>query len=162
MLTQQRLKELYHYSPETGEFTYKLVARGRRPPGTKAGKRNQGGFIQISCDGRRYCAHVLAWFYMTGEWCPGDVDHRDLDRGNTRFENLRPATRSQNQANIRCHADSRTGLKGVTRLPSGKYKAKITKDGEHIYLGVHETAELAHEAYMAAARRLYGEFANPG
>ena len=40
-----------------------------------------------------------------------------------------------------------------------KWQAKIEVAGKQIHLGRFESREAAHKAYMAAARRHFGEFA---
>jgi len=41
----------------------------------------------------------------------------------------------------------------------GNWIARIRKDSRDYFLGRFATAEEAHEAYVAAARLLFGEFA---
>lgn len=95
---------------------------------------------------------------MTGDWPPDDVDHRDLNKANNKWTNLRLATRSQNVANGARRTDNRSGFKGVTRR-GNKWEARIRAGGLLHYLGLFETTEAAHEAYCAAAAKLHGEFA---
>jgi hypothetical protein len=88
------------------------------------------------------------------------VDHRDLDRTNNRWNNLRRATRSTNAANTRRQRNNTSGFKGVyPHHKTGRWYAQIRKDGRGYYLGSFATPQAAHEAYAAAARELFGEFA---
>ena len=58
MLTQTRLREVLHYDPATGIFTF---VKGRRK-GTIAGTRHDGrGFLRVSIDNERHLLHRLAW-----------------------------------------------------------------------------------------------------
>jgi hypothetical protein len=63
VITQKQLKEMLHYAPETGIFTW---LEGRRK-GKPAGSKNERGYLKIwiSVKGIRklYYAHRLAWFY---------------------------------------------------------------------------------------------------
>lgn len=155
-ITQDRLKEVLRYDPETGLFTW-LVATGRRMRvGSVAGTKSSEGYIRIAVDGKIYRAHRLAFLYMTGEWPHDQVDHCDTDRTNNRWLNLRPASNSQNAANKR--ATSSTGYKGVYKNGIG-YAAQITVGGKNIYLGQFSTPEQASAAYVAAANDNFGEFA---
>jgi hypothetical protein len=88
------------------------------------------------------------------------VDHRDNDGLNNRRLNLRQATRSQNGYNRGAQVNSTSGLKGV-RFHKGanKWMAEIYIEKKHIYLGLFETPELAHERYIEAAKEGHGEFA---
>src|SRR5690348_8900862 len=98
-LSQAHLKELLRYDPETGKFFWLVRARRRSRIGDEAGSDHGQGYIEIGIEGRRYLAHRLAWFYMTGEWPPEMVDHKDLCRSNNRWANLRLATHGQNVQN---------------------------------------------------------------
>lgn len=118
-----------------------------------------GGYIKIKVDGIQYPAHRLAWLYMTGEWPRHDIDHRDMNRVNNRFANLRDATRSQNKANQRAYVGSATGLKGTYRIAEGRFRSIITIDGKRQHLGYFAIAEEANAAYLIAARQGFGEFA---
>lgn len=98
---------------------------------------------------------------MTGEWPPQEVDHHDNDGWNNRWDNLRLATRSQNQANTRRYKSNSSGKKGVFRNggEARPWRAQIQKDGKKISLGYFETIEAASEAFAAAATAQHGEFA---
>lgn len=161
-LTQERLKELLEYSPSTGLFFW-LQDRGGKRAGDIAGCKKRT-YIVISVDDHIYRAHHLAWLYMTGEWPDPFVDHRDTNKHNNAWDNLRLATKSQNQANIGLIKSNASGLKGVSRYAAGErygkpWQACIGKDGKTKHLGHFATKEEAHAAYCEAAERLFGEFA---
>jgi len=160
-IAHARLLELLRYDSETGEFRWlKRVSRGTHIYDV-AGTVQVGGYRKIAIKGKNYLAHQLAWFYMTGKWCPTIIDHRDGDPSNNRWENLRRATQSQNCANRRRHKNNACGFKGVTRMRSGRWKAIIYKKARKHDLGLFATPQEAHAAYVAAARKLFGEFARP-
>ena len=85
------------------------------------------------------------------------IDHRDRNRLNNRWGNLRNATKAQNIVNSGVRNDNRLGLKGVRRNTRG-YMARIFIDGRSNYLGTFSTPEAAHAAYCAAASARWGEF----
>jgi hypothetical protein len=160
-LTRARLRELLHYDPETGEFRWRKRPRSWARLRLSAGYINaQRGYRYIKVDRRMYGEHQLAWFYMTGRWGRPTIDHRDRDVTNNRWNNLRQATASQNNANRRRPRHNTSGYKGVCRCRhSGKWRALISRNGRTIYLGKFATPKAAHAAYLAAARKLFGEFA---
>ena len=159
MITRERLHQVLSYDPETGGFTWRASGSGRRPD-LRAGTITSQGYLGIQVDRRLYLAHRLAFLWMTGAFPSHDVDHRDMDRLNNRWPNLREATRAQNMMNGRARSNNATGFKGVTFLkPLGRYQARIRVSGEQRYLGLFDTQEEAHAAYRAAAEKHFGEFA---
>jgi hypothetical protein len=157
-VTRARLRALLHYDPETGEFRWGKRVRPSIQPGDIAGTLDSQGYRRIIIKGRIYRAHHLAWLYMRGKWCPLVIDHRDLEPSNNRWANLRRATRSQNGANRRVPRNNACGLKGVSRN-GGRWRATIHKKGRTHHLGIFSTPQAAHNAYVQAARKLFGEFA---
>lgn len=93
---------------------------------------------------------------MTGVW-PTQVDHKNRDRSDNRWDNLREATVSQNSGNsVRPSAQ---GLPKGVRPNKGGFQAKIWGTGKWKCLGTYPTPELASEAYKQAAIEKYGDFA---
>lgn len=161
-LTQERLKELLSYDPLTGVFLW-LQDRGGKRAGDIAGCQKRT-YTVISVDDQIYRAHHLAWLYMTGERPHPFIDHRDLNKHNNVWTNLRLATKSQNMANIGLIKSNVSGLKGVSRYRAGEaygkpWQASIAKDGKSKHLGHFATKEDAHAAYVTAAEHLFGQFA---
>lgn len=159
-LTHGRLLEVLSYDPETGEFVRIQRTTNAVRVGQRAGWLNPNGYRYIEVCGERFLAQRLAWFYVTGEWPPHEIDHKDCDRNNNRWSNLRKATRTQNSHNSRLKPSSTTGYKGVYfDKRYGKYAAKIRHHYTRLSLGYFDTAEEAHRAYVAKSTELYGEFA---
>lgn len=160
MLTAVRLRELLHYDPVTGIFTWKVRVSQRMRAGSKAGTLSTKGYIVIGIAGKFYRAHRLAWLYMTGEWPEHEVDHRIGVRDDNRWSELREATQAQNMQNRPALNSSSTGVKGVVwRDRQKKYQARLTVSGKRISLGYFHALEDASAAYAAAAREHHGEFA---
>lgn len=159
MLTQDRLKDLLHYDPDTGVFTWRVATNRRVRVGAVAGCRNEKGYIRIRIDGRNYRAHRLAFLYVNGTFPPADVDHIDRRPSNNRWDNLRPATRSDNNKNIRINSNNTSGWKGVIwNKRDRKWVAQAKLNGRFRSLGYYTTPEEASDAYEAFARKHHGEF----
>lgn len=159
-VTQERLREVLNYDPETGMFTWRVPRKGTGGVGSVAGRVNPGnGYIDICVDYRRYLGHRLAWLYMTGEWPTNDVDHKDRVRTNNAWSNLRAATRAQNLANAGRRRGVRTPYKGIQKAGKTSWQAVISVCGVRRCLGTYPTAEQAAEAYKRAAVLFNGEFA---
>lgn len=156
----ERVRQVLNYDPETGLFTW-AVQKGGIPSGARAGSIGADGYIAIGLDGTSYKAHRLAFVWMTGRWPTDQIDHRNGDRTDNRWGNLREATQAQNAANMRCR-EGRELPRGVIRHHR-RFVARIRRDGADKHLGTFATPEEAHAAWRAAARETYGEFAHqPG
>lgn len=154
-VTLQRLREAFRYDPETGEFIC-LIARNKVRVGQVIGGVNAVGYIQVTIDWKIYLAHRLAWFYMTGEWVK-EIDHRDLDKTNNRWSNLRESTRTQNNANRSRASNNTSGFKNVSRIGK-RWRAYIVVEGKQRHLGCRATPEEAHNLAVTAAKEHYGDF----
>lgn len=162
--TQERLKEVLRYEPETGVFVWAVTNSRRASAGSIAGctaTQNRGKRYRVlRVDGKLLRAARLAHLYMTGEWPVDEIDHINGDGLDDRWCNLRQATRAQNNANTGIPAHNTSGFKGVSfDKKSGLYEAYISVDNKKQALGRHATPELAHAAYVVAAERLRGAFA---
>lgn len=136
-LTATRLRELVEYSPETGEFIWKVSTGPRSQAGGRAGTYKKGHRSQIRVDGVIYKSHRLAWLYMTGEWPTDQVDHEDGDPSNNRWSNLRSASNTVNNRNKTLNYNNKTGISGVCIDPSKRRPTwcAYIKDGKKIHLG---------------------------
>lgn len=88
------------------------------------------------------------------------IDHINGNPGDSRIENLREATPSQNQQNKKVNCTNVSGFKGAVYHPQKmKWQGRIHINKKKVSLGYFNTAEEAHEAYKKAAIDLFGEFA---
>lgn len=169
------LNECFNYDPDTGVLSWKVrPAHHFMKPGrdimfnnTYAGKNcttvsNTTGYVQvaISVNGKKekYRAHRVIHKLMTG-LDPDEIDHVNHIRDDNRWVNLREVSSTQNKQNLSMHLDNIAGYKGVTfHPPTQKYMVRIQVNKKPIYIGLYVTAELAHEAYLAASKQHFGEF----
>lgn len=151
-LPVERLHDLLSYDRESGLFRWR-VRRGGRSNGI-AGSL-QRSYLAIRVDGLAYPAHRLAWLYVHGVFPLEDLDHINGDRLDNRLSNLREASRSENNQNIRApRKHSSSQLLGAFKHQSG-FISKITVNKSQRYLGAFSTAELAHEAYLKAKKAFH-------
>lgn len=162
-LTLARLKELLEYNPEDGFFRWRVERRrhaGKTVIGSQAGYKNKQGYLVIGLDGKLYSAHRLAWFYMTGDWPTADTDHKNRNRVDNRFSNLRSASRAENLWNSGPHKDSKSGIKGIRYdVDRQKWRASIYVNGRERFLGRFALAADAQAAYRQAALVAHSDFA---
>lgn len=163
--THGRLLDLLEYDPTTGVFRWRHRTSNRINIGDVAGsiaRGLRGPYRVIGIDGRRQRASALAIFYVLGEWPEELVDHKNHDTLDDSFENIRPASYQENSFNTSAHSDNSTGFKGVHLHSDGRYRAQISIDRKRIHLGLFHTPLQAHQAYLAAAKAMHGEFFNGG
>jgi hypothetical protein len=161
-VTYERLRQALSYSPVVGVFEWRISGHGLRP-GYLAGCVDDKGYINIMLDGVRYKGHQLAWFYMTRKWPESGIDHKDGDRSNNAFANLREADQEKNCANRKINSLNTNGVKGVYYCKaSKKWVARIFSHKKIAYREEFETLEQADAGVREARERLHGEFANHG
>ncbi|RLQ87082.1 HNH endonuclease signature motif containing protein [Notoacmeibacter ruber] len=156
-LTVERLRQVLRYDPDTGIFTW-LGHGGYR--GKPAGTAKSDGYKQIFIDFVPHRAARLAWLYMTGNHPPSGkiVDHRDGNRSNDRWKNLRLATHADNARNRR-PKNRNLPCCGVYRNGS-RWTAEIEADGQRHKLGSFRCVEDAVTARCKAEHHFFGDFAS--
>lgn len=156
ILTQERLKELLSYDPETGVFVWLISTGNRALKGSIVGTDHGNGYRKITIDQQTYYSHRLAWFYTHGKWPEYEIDHRDLNRSNNRLLNIRRATPIQNRQNLRIRSNNKSGKIGVSWAKNcKKWEAYIWKNYKKIGLGYFDDLEEAGKAYLTAKRELH-------
>lgn len=156
----ERLNEILFYDEEDGEL-YCRIDRGPRKAGMLAGCLNKTGLhVVIAIDGVRYLAHRIVWKMKTGRDPLQDIDHKDTDGTNNRWDNLREATPSQNLQNMSLSKANTSGVKGVSfDRDLGKWCAEIMKDRKRYKLGYFVELDDAKKVIEMARAELHGEFA---
>lgn len=173
-LTQEIVKELLDYDPLTGVFTWKWrdqhwfeSYRSQCSWNAKFAGKVAFTVIAKRPDGEEtyptatilyekgHTAHRIAFLWMLGYW-PHEVDHKNRNKKDTRWANLREVTRGQNCRNRDKARNNTSGRVGVRKHGvHGKYEARISFNGAMIQLGVFVEFNDAVKAREAAERK-YG------
>lgn len=148
-LTQERLKEVLSYNPDTGEFS--------RIAGGKAGTKSLE-YLRIQIDRRLYLAHRLAFLIILGRWPYDKVDHIDGDPSNNRWENLRECSQKENMRNTTRSHTYAANVYFTTGPRKKPVNVKLTVDGVVKSFGYYATVEEAEEIAKAARKQYFGEF----
>jgi len=133
-LTQTILQEVFDYNSESGIMLRKVCLGGGFKKGDRAGSlHTASGYRRIFIQGNSFDEHLLIWMYMTGEGKEDllgfEIDHENRIRSDNRWDNLRKATRNQNQHNATLRIDSPLGIKGLTITSNSTYKAQVDAYG---------------------------------
>lgn len=143
------------YDPQTGIFRW-VEHRNATKIGQEAGCLDNYGYRVIHLGPKRYYAHRLAVFIMTGLMPNGVVDHRDGDRANNSFRNLRITSPQGNAQNRRAYATSTSQHVGVSFEASrGKWASQIGVNGKQIHLGRFDNELAAARAYQSAKAKYH-------
>lgn len=151
MLSVNDVNEMLIYTPETGDFVWR-VSRGKAIKGATAGSINNKGYRMICIKGKSYQAHRLAWFIKHGIWPSHDIDHINRTKADNRISNLREATASTNMQNRLAQSNNTSGYRGVHwHKFTQKWEAQIKVEGKLKYIGRFDKKEDAYSAYQNAA-----------
>jgi len=157
-----RLEILEYFDFRNGVFYWKKLTTNAVKIGDEAGIRNDKGYVIISFKNCSYRAHKLVWILEHNEPPPDVIDHINRCRWDNRPQNLRRASRSENAMNAGKRSHNSSGFKGVHKHNNKKWRAQIRFRNKRYCLGIYETAHEAHAAYLKAAKKIAGNFANGG
>lgn len=136
MLTQDFIKSILKYDPQTGVFSWR-TDRGSAKKGDVAGtKHHPHGYVYIRVNKKNYKAARLVWLYMEGYFPEYCVDHIDRNRSNDKWTNLRHVTQSCNLKNTSKRSSNTSGIVGVNwDKAKRKWHAQITVDYKNLWIG---------------------------
>ena len=97
--------------------------------------------------GKQYNIHrLIALQFIPNPENLSDVDHIDGNKINNSIENLRWTSHQQNNMNLKIYSNNKSGFSGVGfHKAANRWQARI-RVNKPIFLGLFDTAELAHEA----------------
>jgi len=151
------LHELFEY--QDGNLVRKKTTSQNAQKGQIAGT-NSNGYIIINIKRAFYRVHRIIW-YMHTEVDPVNliIDHIDGNPLNNRIQNLRICEQKDNCKNSVKSARNTSGYKGVNlHKHPNQWRARIRHDGKYIHIGIFDTPEEAHRAYMQEDIKLRQEY----
>lgn len=165
-IDQKQLKELLHYCPLSGDFTWKYPTSFRVKSGDVAGYIHSNGlgksYVQIRIYKVKYYAHQLAFLYINGELPSEQVDHLNGNGLDNSFVNLRLVNHSENSKNQKLRCTNTSGVVGVFWSNDRRlWQASITVKGKTLFLGRFSDIEDAKKA-RTSAEDFYGFHTNHG
>lgn len=150
------VRALLDYDAARGVFTWRTGRPGVGRGSIAGSHHRQLGYTYIGIGGAKFLSHRLAWFYVHGEWPPETIDHINGDKADNRIANLRCVSKAiNNQNRHRVRRDNRVGITGVSLTVEGRYRARISLDGNARLLGHFDTPDEAAAAYIKAKRLLH-------
>ena len=162
-LTQELVRDLFNYNPETGALTNKFDRGTRAKVGEIAGFENKlTGYLVLGINGNKYLVHRVCFLHYYGH-LPQMIDHKDNNAMNNEISNLRKCTKKQNAFNSKAPTTNTSGIKGVSlHKETGKWKARIMIDSKAIHVGSFNDIEDAKKAVESARIKHHKGFANHG
>lgn len=131
------------------------------------GPLNDSGYGEIGVggrDGEKVRAHRAAWIRAHGPIPTGMIlDHLCGNRACVNPDHLRLATHEVNAYNRTVLSRNNTsGYRGVHRVRSGRWQARVTIGGQNHNLGVYDTPEEANEVACQFRSEHMGIWNGPG
>lgn len=154
MITKTQVSECFEH--RDGKLYWKKVAHPNKQylVGQEAGSIHKTGYRHVTWLGKVHKVHRLIFLLHYG-YLPPEVDHINCDRQDNRLENLRPATRSENQCNRGALANNTSGYPGVTWHKKSKaWCVRVMKNGKTVVQQYFKDIELAG-LFAVEARSLY-------
>ena len=159
------VNKLIAYNIITGVFSWK-VNKSNKKAGSVAGcVKKKSGYRYITINKQECAAHRIAWLLVTKkDPYPYEIDHKDRNKGNNAFHNLRQATIQQNSSNRKIGSNNTSGHKSITyqsHQTSNPWVVCIHQQNKSHYVGSFPTLEMALKARDKKGKELYGKFYNP-
>jgi hypothetical protein len=169
IITQEEVKKLLDYNPETGNLIWKRRDCAPASWNTKFAGKIAGsmtlanGYMKIGINNISYLQHRIIWVWVYGYLPEKEVDHINRVRHDNRLINLREANPAQNRQNRSKSSNNTSGITGVIYAKHhGKYHARIKVNGKSNHLGCFFTREEAIKARREAEGKYFGKFRNQG
>ena len=138
------IKLSMEYNPTDGVFTRNQNAAKYRGEQFLLNQDKYTKYHVTTVKGRTVTAQQIAWILMTGNLPTNFIDHKDGDKSNNKWNNLREVTEADNSRNQKLISTNTTGCMGTSKTKNGNYQAYISGDDcRRISLGTFKTLEEA-------------------
>lgn len=150
------------YYPYTGALLWKPVGEITMPGKGVAQRWNKlyadmeaftsidgEGYLYGRLDHTFYKAHRIIWKMQTGEE-PDQIDHKDRNKLNNAWLNLRKSSAFGNATNRGMRSDNTSGFTGVTKTPSGSWAVKLGNQYLGTYKNLDEAINIRDQALSAS------------
>lgn len=120
-------------------------------------RKERKGYIVAN---NRNGSNRIVWIHRI-IMCANDdeiVDHINWDKSDNRKCNLRIATKTQNNINIKRKSNNTSGYTGVSVLRNGKFHSAISYGGIKYHLGTFDNIDDAAKVRHEAEKVLHGEW----
>ncbi len=165
-LSQEIIKELIYYNPKTGlaywrnrplkYFQHCQYPRAQQKSWNTRHSdkciccRDKKGYLQTTIFNKYYLLHRLIWLYMEGYFPENDIDHKDRNPPNNKWDNLRHTSRSCNIKNQRKRISNTSGITGVYWHKEEFWYSRIYAQNRRINLGSYKNFDDAVKARYRA------------
>lgn len=160
------LSAVLSYNKRTGVLRWKHRVGSPNFNANHAGKvagylHKKTGYLRVRVSGVTLQHHRVCFVLGSKENIPADtlVDHRDRNKTNSRFKNLRAASSAQNVWNRSGDCDRLTDLPKNVVYRYGRYYAHFYANGKRIYVGGFVDLDAAKRALRSARSEHHGQFA---
>lgn len=164
-LTEKEAVKYVYFDAQNNNLRWSFSRSTNIKIGASAGgldKKN--GYWKVIINGTAFLSHRLIWILLNGS-IPDNmyIDHVDRNRSNNSPDNLRLASRSENNKNIPIRKDNYSGKTGVYwHERSKRWVATINKNKKQIELGSFVNKEDAINTRKEIEKIEYGAFVPAG
>ena len=119
-ITQDILKYLFSYDPDTGIVTRRVFVNSRAKVGDVVGYLDSSGYLRVRIGSKNYMLHRIIWMILYGYFPEHQVDHENKNKLDNSKNNLREVSPQCNMRNCPVYKRNKSGVTGVCWIRGGK------------------------------------------